>query len=724
MALEAKSRNGARTAPKANILIVDDRPDKRLVLRVILEDLGQNLIAARSGEEALKQVLQEDFAVILLDVNMPGLDGLETAALIRNRKRSAHIPIIFITADYSDEIHSAKGYSLGAVDYIVSPVVPEILRTKVKVFVDLYLLAEQAKRQAQEHIALADERAARAAAERANQRSAFLAEASAALGSLDLEATAGEFIRSAVPFLADIAALALPAEDRVEARIEVAWASDNGGALQQTEMRQIESRWLNEAIDRVSRSRTAECVSEQSMRDVVHGFDGPMAANPIGVPARFAVESMMIVPLVARGRTVGVLLLGMGPSGRQFDRDALALANDLAGRGATALENARLYRKIQEEDQRKNEFLAMLAHELRNPLAPISNAIHVLDAEQPDPQRLSWAKEVIGRQLKQLVRLVDDLLDVSRITRGKIQLKIETVDVGRVIAAAIETSRPFIDALEHQVTVVLPPQPLHLRGDSTRVAQVLANLITNAAKYTERGGHIDIAAVREANEVVFSVRDTGMGIPKEALGSIFELFSQVDRTLDRAHGGLGIGLTLVRRLVEMQGGTAQAFSAGKDQGSEFTVRLPAVDVDRPVADTAATPSLASASPGVRVLIVDDNHDVAESTAMLLRMVGCEVHVAFDGAVALQALTTLRPDAVLLDIGLPGMNGYEVAARIRAHPEHANTLLVAVSGYGQDDHRQRSKSAGFDYHMVKPIDPVVITDLLASLPNGVAALAAN
>ncbi len=239
--------------------------------------------------------------------------------------------------------------------------------------------------------------------------------------------------------------------------------------------------------------------------------------------------------------------------------------------------------------------------------------------------------------------------------------------------------------------------------------------MTNAAKYTEKGGRIDIAAKRERNDIVFSVRDTGVGIPKEALASIFELFTQVDRTLDRSRGGLGIGLTLVRRLVEMQGGSVQAYSAGKDRGSEFTVRLPAAEVEHAVDAAATAPGMASASPGLKVLIVDDNHDVAESTAMLLRMVGCEVHIAFDGAVALQSLPQVKPDAVLLDIGLPGMSGYEVAARIRAHPQHAKTLLVAVSGYGQDDHRQQSKNAGFDYHMVKPIDPVVITDLLASLP---------
>jgi len=340
--------------------------------------------------------------------------------------------------------------------------------------------------------------------------------------------------------------------------------------------------------------------------------------------------------------------------------------------------------------------------------------VHVLHQEAPDAERLNWARDVISRQLKQLVRLVDDLLDVSRITRGKIQLRIEPVDVAQVVNAAVETSRTFIDAMDHVLTIKLPPQPLHVRADAARLAQVISNLLTNAAKYTDRAGRIDLSIEQEGADVVFRVRDTGMGIPKEALSSIFELFTQVDRTLDRARGGLGIGLTLVRRLIEMQGGTVQAFSAGKDQGSEFTVRLPVLATERrapaPATEETETPS----TSGVRVMVVDDNKDVAESTAMLLRMVGCEVQVAYDGDVALRALPEWLPQAVLLDIGLPGKNGYQVAEQIRSDPRNRTILLVAVSGYGQDDHRLRSKSAGFDYHMVKPIDPAVLTRLLAPL----------
>jgi signal transduction histidine kinase/ActR/RegA family two-component response regulator len=428
-----------------------------------------------------------------------------------------------------------------------------------------------------------------------------------------------------------------------------------------------------------------------------------------------------MVPLPARGRTLGVLALGLGPSGRKFDADALSMAIDLAGRAAIALDNARLYGKIQAEDRRKDEFLAMLAHELRNPLAPISNAVHILQVSEKDPAKFKWAIEVISRQLKQLVRLVDDLLDVSRITRGKIELKIEAIDASKVVAAAVETSRPFVDALEHTLTVLLPPEPLVLKGDFARVAQILANLINNAAKYTNQGGRIAVTAAREGANVVFRVRDTGIGIPGELLSSIFEPFTQIDRTLARSQGGLGIGLTLVRRLVEMQGGRVFASSDGPDQGSEFTVSLPAAaPAQRAKGESTEWGRTAADHLDLCVLVVDDNRDVAESTAVLLRLVGCEVHVAHDGEEALRLVPRVRPDAVLLDIGLPRMNGYEVAERIRSDPENRNILIIAVSGYGQQEHRLRSKQAGFDQHVVKPIDPSVLSGLLATFSSQRAA----
>jgi signal transduction histidine kinase len=712
---------------RADILIVDDRPDKLLVYGTILEDLGQNLFTAASGEQALKQVLERDFAVILLDVNMPGMDGLETAALIRKRGRSAHIPIIFITADFNDDHHMAKGYALGAVDYIASPVVPEILRAKVRVFVDLYLLAQKAQRQAQEHVALAEEKIARAAAEQATRRLAFLAQASVALaGSLDLAAITRELAGLCVPFLADVCALALAAEDGKSASTEVAWMSDDPQlGLIRHSVDSVGHRWFGDAVERVRKSGKLETFGERPADAATAKPDEPLLARDIGAAADFPVDGMVIVPLSARGRTLGARALGLGPSGRKLDADALSMATDLAARAAIALDNARLYGKIQAEDRRKDEFLAMLAHELRNPLAPISNAVHILQVSEKDPAKLKWATEVIGRQLRQLVRLVDDLLDVSRITRGKIELKIESIDATQVVAAAIETSRPFVDALEHTLTVLLPPEPLLVKGDFARVAQILANLINNAAKYTNEGGRIAVTAAREGANVVFRVRDTGIGIPADLLSSIFEPFTQIDRTLARSRGGLGIGLTLVRRLVEMQGGRVFASSDGPDQGSEFTVSLPAATpAQRPKGDSGESGRTAAAALDLCVLVVDDNHDVAESTAVLLRLAGCEVHLAHDGEEALRLVPRVRPDAILLDIGLPRMNGYEVAERIRSDPENRDILIVAVSGYGQQEHRLRSKQAGFDQHVVKPIDPTALSGLLAALSSQRTASSEN
>jgi signal transduction histidine kinase/DNA-binding response OmpR family regulator len=692
---------------RANILIVDDRPDKLLVYKTLLEELGQNLYTASSGDDALRQVLEREFALILLDVNMPGMDGLETAALIRKRRKSAHTPIILVTADYGDEPRMTKAYSLGAVDYIASPVIPEVLRAKVKVFVELFLLAEQAKRQAQERIALVEEKAAREAAERATRRLAFLAEASRGLASsLDLQATLRELSRLMVPHFADVAIVTLVSPEGQPERHEMAWAgNDPEHPLLSASVAGLGDPVLDEAVARVVRSANAERL--ESNGDTA-------GASRVALPRGLSVHTLMFVPLLVRARMLGVLTLGLDAPSREFDADALAMISELASRGATALDNALLFRKIQEEDQRKNEFLAMLAHELRNPLAPISNAVHILRVSDDDPGKLAWARELIARQLKQLVRLVDDLLDVSRITRGKIELKVEAIDVAQVVAAAIETSRPNIDAQRHTLSVHVPDEPLCVLGDFARVAQILSNLINNAAKYTPKGGRISLSAAREDGEIAFRVRDSGIGIPAEYLSTIFDPFTQVDRTLARSHGGLGIGLTLVRRLVEMQSGSVAVRSEGRNRGSEFTVRLPAAQGPATVVAAALNVAPSPSPMGLCVLVVDDNRDVADSTASIMRMNGCDVHVAYDGKAALESVQRLRPDAVLLDIGLPTIDGYLVAEHIRAQPENGRTMIVAVSGYGQEQDRVRSKSVGFDYHVVKPIDPAILASLIGSL----------
>jgi PAS domain S-box-containing protein len=365
---------------------------------------------------------------------------------------------------------------------------------------------------------------------------------------------------------------------------------------------------------------------------------------------------------------------------------------------------------LREADQHKDEFLAMLAHELRNPLTPISNAAHILDMLKLEDPRLSWAKDIIKRQVLHLTHLVDDLLDVSRIARGKISLKKERLDLVEVIKPVIEMARDLTQAKQQQLNVSLPEQPILLEGDSVRLSQVFLNLLDNASKYSLEGGQIEVDIRPSQTEVEILVRDNGTGIPAELLPTIFDLFQQGARTLDRAQGGLGIGLTLVKRLVELHGGQITASSPGAGLGSVFSIRLPTLAL---AADTAASEASASTpNAGTRVLVVDDDSDVRESTALLLEMNGYEVNMADSGEHAMMLIKEFHPDVMLLDIGMPGENGYQVAQRIRQLPCGGDMLLVALSGYGGPEELTRSHKAGFDYHLVKPLNFSVLCDLLS------------
>jgi signal transduction histidine kinase/DNA-binding response OmpR family regulator len=708
-----------------NILVVDDLPEKLLVYRSILEELGQNLVTARSGEEALGLVLRHEFAVILLDVQMPGMDGLETAALIRRRKRSALTPVIFLTA-FADEVRIAEGYAHGAVDYILTPVVPEILRAKVRVFVDLYRMTHQVRRQAEERIVLFEERAKRAAAEEATRRAGFLAEVSRALAdSLDPDTTARNLAWHAVPFLADLAGVTLAGEAGRPWRTELAWAAAPDPQPQGRQLLALDGPRdrLRDAVERV-----LACGKTELLHHLDIAFP-PSLCEP--VPDANVVRSAVVVPLRARGRTLGALTLAHGPSGRRHEPGDVALAEDLASRAAIALDNARLYKEVETADRQKNEFLSMLAHELRNPLAPIRNAAQILKVKVPDQPQVRWAREVIDRQLSHLVRLVDDLLDISRITRGKIRLQSESVDLAVVVAQAVEASRPIIEQSGHRLEVELPEEPVRLTGDPARLAQVLTNLLNNAAKYTENGGHIWLRADRAGDAAVIRVRDTGVGIPPDMLSAIFDLFTQADRSLDRSQGGLGVGLTLVKNLVEMHEGSVSALSEGPGRGSEFVVRLPlrTAPVSREAEPSAGGAALGSASrlsngssgfAPLRVLLVDDNVDAVESLSVLLHAAGYQLCSAHDGASAIAAALEFQPDVAVLDIGLPVMNGYDVARRLRAHPQTRGAALVAVTGYGREEDRRLAHEAGFDHHLTKPVEFTVLQQLLGTLRPVTAA----
>ena len=375
--------------------------------------------------------------------------------------------------------------------------------------------------------------------------------------------------------------------------------------------------------------------------------------------------------------------------------------------------------QLAEADRLKNEFLAMLAHELRNPLAPIQNALQLIQfqgLDKADSVPELWA--IMERQVEALVRLVDDLLDVSRITRGKIGIHKQPVDVNAIISRAVESSRPLIDSRRQTLDVELPNEPMRVDADLTRMTQVVLNLLNNAAKYTPEGGRIWLSVERDDGYAAFRVRDNGVGIRADMLPKVFDLFSQSEQTLDRAEGGLGIGLTLARRLTELHGGTVAAFSDGPGKGSEFVVRIPLLPSQLPISadrsDGSTIPAKPANAHSKRVLVVDDNLDAANTLSMLLRQWGHEIHMAYDGDEALAAVEAHLPDLVLLDIGLPGKDGYEVAQQIRRKPELAATRLVALTGYGTDDDRRRSKSAGFDEHIVKPVEFERLRELFNSL----------
>ncbi|HEY0886778.1 MAG TPA: ATP-binding protein [Ramlibacter sp.] len=423
-------------------------------------------------------------------------------------------------------------------------------------------------------------------------------------------------------------------------------------------------------------------------------------------------------PFVGRGLRLRLEKEPGGPASESFIdivyqpvRDAAGTVIGIFAQGHDVTEQVRAVHALKEADRRKDEFLATLAHELRNPLAPIRQAVALAKSPRLEADRRTWALDVIERQSSHMALLLEDLLDVSRISRGHLQLRLQTVKLQDVMASAVETVKPLFDRKRHRLDIALPPQPVELSADPLRLAQVLTNLLSNAAKYTNDGGHIELGARRDGAQVVITVRDDGIGLAPEAQAQIFEMFSQVAPAIERSEGGLGIGLALSRGLVGLHGGSIAVRSAGAGQGSEFIVSLPClVAQDAPPEAVASAPEQADAPRSV--LIADDNRDALESLAALLAMHGHEVHVAADGSEALAQAERVRPDVVLLDIGMPGLTGYEVARRIRASDWGQQMLLVALTGWGQAEDQARAHAAGFDHHITKPIDLERLLGLLA------------
>ncbi len=523
-----------------NILLVDDRPENLISLEAMLRRDGLVSLKAASAREALEILLKEDVALALLDVQMPEMDGFELAEIMRGNERTRRIPIIFLTAGSADRTRRFRGYEAGAVDFLEKPLEPDILRSKVRIFSELYQQRQQ----------------------------------------------------------------------------------------------------INDQMDNL------RAYAEENLRLLQE--------------SRAAAEA------------------------------------------------------LQDADRRKDEFLATLAHELRNPLAPIRNGLQILRMSKGDGERAEEVRGMMDRQLTHLVRLIDDLLDVSRVSQGKIDLRREPIALQDAVNAAIEASRPLIEASRHTFSLVMPDEPLLVDGDMTRLAQVVSNLINNAAKYTPEGGHVAVTVQPAGLQAEIVVSDNGLGIAPDMLPKVFDLFTQVDSSIDRSQGGLGVGLALVRKLVEMHGGLVIAQSDGPGAGSRFTIRLPQ---SRATAGGTAPRHAAPFEGPVRplnILIVDDNVDSAQTTRWMLDLIGHAAEVRHDGREAIEAAAAAPPDVIFLDIGMPGMNGYDVCRELRRIPALKDTVLIAQTGWGQESDRQQAFDAGFDHHVTKPVSLDLVTGLLADV----------
>ncbi|RDU99525.1 ATP-binding response regulator [Trinickia dinghuensis] len=689
-----------------DILVVDDLPQQQVVTRTVLEQLGENVIIVGSGREALKAVLERSFAVILLDVNMPGMDGLETASLLRNYKKTATTPIIFVTA-YVDEAEMKRGYSLGAVDYISSPVIPEILRSKVKAFVEMHRMHEALLSRAEEREAFARAEEARAAAERARQRADFLAAASQVLTrSLEIDTTLERIVELVA---GEFAELAFVAVRRVgESGSEIVARSAMRGPLPAPDFAGFRQNTL--AVSFPDASDYLNRLLDDGTLD--HAPGATHVLETMGAAHRFSgIRRVSIFPLVTGSLSGAVVLCTTGADAATPEHNTLL--KEFMSRAEIAVENALLFSAIRDGDRRKNEFLAMLAHELRNPLAPIANAAAVMrSAKADDTKVLRWASEIVGTQVEHMVRIVEDLLDASRIARGTVTLRKAPVPLSVIVGRAVETSRPHFIRRAQTLTCDEGAPDAVVEGDVVRLAQVVSNLLNNASKFTPDGGHIRLSTRLEEGSASITVADDGQGIDERFVPHVFDLFAQADTSLHRSLGGLGIGLTLVRHLTELHGGSVKCRSDGVGRGAEFVVRLPA---------TAGLQKLPALAPVVhlnrkvatRTLVVDDLVASAESLDALLTLHGFSVKCAADGQSALRIAGEMLPDIVVLDIGLPDMSGYDLARRLRREGPCESALIIALSGYGQEEYVRHAADAGIDHYLVKPADVETLLDLMSA-----------
>jgi CheY-like chemotaxis protein len=684
---------------RVNILAVDDNPDKLLALEAVLSELGERVVTASSGREALRALLTDEFAVVLLDVNMPGMDGFETASLLRQRKNSEHTPIIFVTS-YGDETHASRGYQLGAVDYILAPVDSEVLKTKVSVFVELFRKTLQVRHQAR----ILEQRAIQL------QR---LTEASLAINSA---LSPEEMLRTLTSLARDI----------LGAHQAVAVMLDEGRTSAPESAVSLSPRYEESGERPVLRDAAALpaflAQAPRTVRVSRGDRESVSAWRTLLASDRPARLGWMAAPLSTReGRPIGLLHVLDKREGDFTDEDE-AILTQLAQMTSVAIENI-LNAEAREANRVKDEFLTTLSHELRTPLSAILGWTRTLRDGPGEADRLDHGLEVIERNVRAQAKLIDDLLDVSRIITGKLRLNVRTAALGPIVEAAMESMRPAAEAKDIRIQLDRAPGGDDtVVGDPDRLQQVVWNLVSNAIKFTPRGGRVRVELGESAGGLDISVTDTGRGISPEFLPRVFERFRQADSTTTRTHGGLGIGLAIARHLVELHGGTITAESGGTNRGARFIVHLPRVAPEAPEAVPAVDSSRAETSlqgaggerlDGLRVLLVEDEPDSREILEHILVSAGATVDAAASVRAALELFKARPPGVVVSDIGMPGQDGYDLIRSIRGLPPSAGAAVaaIALTAYAREEDRQRALAAGFDLHIPKPVDP---RDLVAAI----------
>jgi signal transduction histidine kinase len=684
----------------ASILVVDDKPDAILAIEVALEPLQQDIIRAHSGREALRHVLRQQFAVILLDINMPGMDGFETAQLIRQHRNGQSTPIIFLTASGDDQ-HVSRSYSLGAVDFIVTPCSPEVLRSKVGVFVELFRASFRERRQA-------EIQRARAAQLQNLARASLLISSASSLDGIVRAVT--ESARSVIGAHVVVTSLA-PSRPDLPPLTAVSAAEDHAP---------LRDRVLAQAtaLGALARDRNGPFrfdVADLSEADGAARSSERRSFSPAGGPPR----RCLVAPLLELdGGNMGFVLLADKIEG-DFTEDDEAILVQLSQLGSVAAQNA-LHAAAREANRLKEEFIATLSHELRTPLNAILGWARILRSTPPDPDKLARGLEVIERNVNAQTRLIEELLDVSRIESGKLAIEARPLQLAPLVRAVVDSIRPLADTKGVMVTLAIEGAEHVVSGDAERMQQVAGNLLSNAVKFTPRGGRIVVELRRDRDAVELRVADTGIGIHPDVQPFVFDRFWQAEGGSRRRYGGLGIGLAVVRHLVELHGGGVRVESNGPGQGSTFIVRLPAqADAARPGEPAPQTARSAAGAPdlsGVSVLLVEDEPDSRELLREMLERHRAQVTAVGSVVEALDALREACPHVVVSDIAMPGADGFELIRHLRSRgaPNGGAIPAIALTAYTRAEDRARTLAAGFSMHASKPVEPSEIVAAVAQL----------